>query len=471
MSAIDIILVAVHTLHLDRLAIEVVVTASQAEFIILGLSVANLNLTETNVSRSSLHNLALLVEQLHNKSITAGLLGTPFCGVLHGKLNIRSSCSAGKHLLYLFGSNSTANLGIVVAIKLVLVKLNLQRVVLCLFLAKVAHIHSNFGNSILVLSVEIGNYAKIANLHRICRCKRNRAENTGEAEHILRLQERSIAVTVNLNSHNVLTLNNVICNVESSQVTRVLRETNIAAVHPKIEERVHTVEIKINLAATPVCGHHKRTAVRTHLVTVLVSRMVGSRLTHNATLPVIHSNSVLENHRLVHIDGSTILLAAIGLQAIHVPVHRNLDLVPATYIVVGLVKIGRTLSGCGYPVKTPCAIERHVIITSLGKHLASALLVGKGKEPSLGLLFVQRQLSGRFPFVTGRRSTIAISKTSKVLPHSNRRQSKSGNKCRNNVFSHNVKKIKDKIQVFKRRALPQHRANCKTLLNYIFKTT
>ena len=49
MTGVDIVLVTVHTLHLDRFAVEVIVASCQAELIILGLCIADFNLTETHI--------------------------------------------------------------------------------------------------------------------------------------------------------------------------------------------------------------------------------------------------------------------------------------------------------------------------------------------------------------------------------------------------------------------------------------
>ena len=143
--------------------------------------------------------------------------------------------------------------------------------------------------------------------------------------------------------------------------------------------------------------------------------MVLCRLAHHTTLPVTYSNLVLEDHRLVNIDWSTVLLRTVGLQAIYVPVHRNLNLVPSRYVIISLEEIQRTLPWVGNPVEVPCAVERHVVLTVLGKHLACTLLVRESKEPSLRLLLVQSKLLGRLPLDKACRLPLLIAVSARCL--------------------------------------------------------
>ena len=143
--------------------------------------------------------------------------------------------------------------------------------------------------------------------------------------------------------------------------------------------------------------------------------MVLCRLTHDTTLPVTHGNLMFEDHRLVHIDWSTVLLRTIGLQAIHVPVHRNLNLVPSRHVIISLEEIQRTLPRVGNPVEAPCTVKRHIVLTVFGKHLACTLLVRECKEPSLRLLLVQSKLLGRLPLDKACRLPLLIAVSARCL--------------------------------------------------------
>ena len=82
-TTLKVTLMTVNTLHLNGLAIEIVVASCKTELIILGLCIANLNLAETNLGRYCLYYATFLVEQLHEQSIAVGLLGTPLSRILH----------------------------------------------------------------------------------------------------------------------------------------------------------------------------------------------------------------------------------------------------------------------------------------------------------------------------------------------------------------------------------------------------
>ena len=64
MTGSRIVLVAVNTLHLYRLSIEIIVAASKSKFVFIGRCILNLYLSETNNGRESLNHIALFVLKL-----------------------------------------------------------------------------------------------------------------------------------------------------------------------------------------------------------------------------------------------------------------------------------------------------------------------------------------------------------------------------------------------------------------------
>ena len=88
-------LVAVHTLQLHGLAVDVVVATSQTELVLIGRSVLDFNLAETYDCRNGFQNLALLVQQFTNEGVAVGSLGCPLLGRNHVQCSIDGSF-AGK---------------------------------------------------------------------------------------------------------------------------------------------------------------------------------------------------------------------------------------------------------------------------------------------------------------------------------------------------------------------------------------
>ena len=182
-------------------------------------------------------------------------------------------------------------------------------------------------------------------------------------------------------------------------------------VDPEVEERRNAVEVDVHLASLPTGGDGKRTAVGTHLVAVLVGHPVLGRRAHHAPLPVAHGHLVLEDDRLVGIDGHSVLQAAVLLDAGHVPLHRNGHVVPAGHIELRLVEIGRTLIGIAHPMELPVTVQRLIITAVLGQDAPRTFHIGKGEEPRPRLLLVQRQLFGRLPLLARRCLGLAVGET------------------------------------------------------------
>ena len=168
-TSLKAVLMTVHTLHLDGLAVEVVVTSSQAELILRCLCIADLHLAETEVCRSCLHSIALLVKQRNHQSITVRLLGAPLCRVSYRHLKLQCLCIAGKQLIKSGTDRCTLNLHVLVAVESVLVELCLYLILFCLLCSEITNVNLNVCYSILVLRVKVSTYADITQLHRVCR--------------------------------------------------------------------------------------------------------------------------------------------------------------------------------------------------------------------------------------------------------------------------------------------------------------
>ena len=63
-ACLDIVLMTVHTLQLDRLTVQIIVSSRQSELVLFCRSFLDFHLSETNEGRESLHGSALSVLQL-----------------------------------------------------------------------------------------------------------------------------------------------------------------------------------------------------------------------------------------------------------------------------------------------------------------------------------------------------------------------------------------------------------------------
>ena len=76
-TQLRICFVTVHTLHLDRLTIQIVVTTSQTEFVLIRRSILDFDFTETDSSRERFDSASFLILQLTYQSITIRLFSIP----------------------------------------------------------------------------------------------------------------------------------------------------------------------------------------------------------------------------------------------------------------------------------------------------------------------------------------------------------------------------------------------------------
>ena len=185
------------------------------------------------------------------------------------------------------------------------------------------------------------------------RLQRHRAENARQAEHILRLQIRCIAVAVNLHSHGIHPFHDILRNVELRQIARVLRKTDILAVDPQVEEGIHPVEVDENALVLPAGGYFKATAVGADFVTDLEHRPVLGRGAHYAQPPVVGLDLLPPGHVHIDINRRTIALTAVFPDADDVPVGGNGNVVPAAVVEICPIEISRAVVRVWRPAETP----------------------------------------------------------------------------------------------------------------------
>ena len=167
MTAHRTVLMTVDTLHLDWLAIQVVIASSQFELVILGLCIAYFNLTEAEICRSQLYRIALLVEKRNHQCISVRFLCTPLCRSRNRDIKLQGLSVTGKNLINSNNSCCTLDNLVLVAVQCILVELCLNLEFLHLLCSKVTHVNLYVRNSILVLFVELGAHTYIAYFERV----------------------------------------------------------------------------------------------------------------------------------------------------------------------------------------------------------------------------------------------------------------------------------------------------------------
>ena len=357
MSALGVRLVAVNALHLDGLAVEIVVTSRLAKLIVRGGRFFDFDFAETHHGGEGFEHLIFRVLQLSHEHIAPGRFGAPLlherAGLEHDfgvRFSVLVHGNGYRSLRTFYGRSGFAVEGF-------LVEFVVHAQPFDVLLGEVGHRGGDVERSVQEVRVEVGNGHHISHLHLRFRRERDGAEDTREAEHVLAFEERAVAVAIDLNGHRVLAFHEIGGDVERSEVARVFRETHVTAVDIKVEEGIDTVEIEIHLAACPRFGHSEGATIGAYLIAKLVGGPIFVGFAHHASLPVTDGHVVLEDDSLVRIDRHAIFLRAVLLNADHIPVHGHLHLVPSGNIVVGFVEICGTFGGIGHPVEAPFAVE------------------------------------------------------------------------------------------------------------------
>ena len=185
--------------------------------------------------------------------------------------------------------------------------------------------------------------------------ERHSAEDSREAEHILRFKERAIRVTIHLHCDHVVARPHMLGDVKHRSITGVLGEADILAVDPEVEERIDTIELDEDFTTIPIGIHDEGAAMGAYLVTRIVSHPVLWWLTHDAALPVVDRDAVLIDHRLITVDRCAVFL--ILFEPKKIPVRWHGDVIPAGYIERWLKEILRAQVRVLHPAKLPLPVQ------------------------------------------------------------------------------------------------------------------
>ena len=122
-TAFRIGFVTVYPFHLDRLAIQVIITACQSEFILVGWSILDFDFAETYVGRECFYDTTLLILQLSHQSIAIRLFSTPrlyFIACIHGRNDM--PCITRKNLYSWYIYSNIVYQSILIGIQLVFIQ-------------------------------------------------------------------------------------------------------------------------------------------------------------------------------------------------------------------------------------------------------------------------------------------------------------------------------------------------------------
>ena len=246
-------LLTVHALELHGLPVDVVVAAGESELILRGGGVADLDLAEPHARRERLHKTPPAVAELPDEHVSPGLLRRPLAHAGHLHLCHGERHLPGFGLCHLRRGRHSVHQDVRIRIELVGIERVGEGVPLCGLFSEVADVGLDAQHAVGVRGVEIGAHAQVTNLHLCRRGERDAAEDARESEHVLRLEERAVGVSVHLHGKDVLApVVQVGGDVKRRGVARILREPDVAAIDPEVEERRHAVEVDIDLAAVPI---------------------------------------------------------------------------------------------------------------------------------------------------------------------------------------------------------------------------
>ena len=170
------------------------------------------------------------------------------------------------------------------------------------------------------------------------------AVDTGEAEHVLILEVRTVTVFVNLDSNGIDALPDVLRDIELGIVVGTLAVTDLLAVHPHVKCGIDAVEMQEDLLSGPVGRQGEFPAVGAHGIGFLLHRV--------AALGLDEGRIVQERIGAVRIER--------GAVAFHFPVGRDVDLLPASHAIGLLIEVQRPLFRILDPVELPFPVEEHI---------------------------------------------------------------------------------------------------------------
>ena len=221
----------------------------------------------------------------------------------------------------------------------------------------------------------------------------HRAEDAGEAEHVLILEVRAVAVAVHLQRHRVLAGLHYVRHVVLGGAAAVLGEADVLPVHPQVVEGIDAVELEEHAVALPRRGQLKVPAVRAHGIARIVVGEVLRRLVHHVRR--IHFERIAD----VRVERGA--PAALAVRAVGLPRTRHLDRLPARDIIIQLLEADRTQRGLLHPLELPrrVGVEANLPIRLPREDFKRGAFVRERRERRARLLAPETHAREILPFI------------------------------------------------------------------------
>ena len=166
MSARRIVLVAVHTFHLDGLTIEIIVAPCESELVFLGGGVLNFYFSETYIGREGFHYASLLVFEFAHEGVAVGSLSVPGLHLVAGcEHHLNTFLRTGQELCYGNVYCYAFHQSVFFGVEFVFVERVSKAVVLHLLLVQVVKIGGNLQRSLGVGIIVVGDGHYVAHLY------------------------------------------------------------------------------------------------------------------------------------------------------------------------------------------------------------------------------------------------------------------------------------------------------------------
>ena len=196
-------------------------------------------------------------------------------------------------------------------------------------------LHHQRGVAIFI--VQVGLHLEIAQM-LLRRCpKVDVAEDAAHAPHVLIFQVSAVAEAIHFHRQQIASRLQVRRDVELGRRPAVLAVADLVPVDPRIERRIHAIEMQQDLPSLPRRWHGE-----THTVTAHRVELVGRRRRLRRVLRERINN--------VGIDRD--------VEPVHLPARRHRHVAPRGIAIVRAIKIDRPLRRAQRPVELPASIQQ-----------------------------------------------------------------------------------------------------------------
>ena len=199
---------------------------------------------------------------------------------------------------------------------------------------------------VLVLPVEHRRDREIADAALRTRPERHVTEDAREAEHVLVLEIAAVAPAEDLDREEVVALLEVRRDVELRRKLGVFGIADLLSVRPHVVGGIDAVEAQDDLAALPGLGHGEGRTVGGDGIVVRTSRITVDDRRETAVLRI--------REVLMRIPDIGVARNAV---AAHLDTARHVDRVPVGIVEIGLEEVRRTPRGIADPLDLPIAVQ------------------------------------------------------------------------------------------------------------------